>query len=160
MKGKLFLNSQKYGFTNWFQRLHKKRSLEHWCKENLWVFQDAFEYIKRKNIYSSAQNPAVFWKFESSFAWDLAPRRTQCVNNTRFLLFVHFTLSVFRDWLAEPLWVLTFGIFMGNSFVLSWVIHGNSSSQFRLTLRKSVTHRKLLSRGQQPFQWPRVKRLV
>ena len=32
------------------------------------MFQDAFEYIKRKNIYSSAQNPAVFWKFESSFA--------------------------------------------------------------------------------------------
>ena len=146
MKGKLFLNSQKYGFTNWFQRLHKKRSLEHWCKENLWVFQDAFEYIKRKNIYSSAQNPAVFWKFESSFAWDLAPRRTQCVNNTRFLLFGTFHFLSF-SWLVELLWVLTSGIVMGNSFVLSWLIHGNSPRQFHLTLRKSVTHRKLLSRG-------------
>ena len=68
MKGKFILNSQKYGFIKMVPTTYKKRNLEHWCKENLWVFQDAFEYIKRKNIYSSAQNPAVFWKFESSFA--------------------------------------------------------------------------------------------
>ena len=33
-----------------------------------------------KNIHSSAQNPAEVW--QSSLALDLAPRRTQHVNNT------------------------------------------------------------------------------
>ena len=62
-KGKFSLKSKKYGFTKMVVKTFKERILEDWRKENLRVFQDAFEFIKRKklkNLYNSAQNPAEF----------------------------------------------------------------------------------------------------
>ena len=49
------------------------KETEHWCKENLGVFQDVFWILnfkkKLKNIHSSAQNPVEFLNLEPSFAW-------------------------------------------------------------------------------------------
>ena len=49
------------------------------------MFQGVFEFIKckiQKNIHSSAQNPAEVSNIDSSFAQELALRRTRHVNNT------------------------------------------------------------------------------
>ena len=61
---------------------------EHCC---YLVFQGAFEFIKRK-ITGALKILLSFRTLSPRFAWELALRRTQHVNNTWFLLFgQHFT---------------------------------------------------------------------
>ena len=69
------------------------------------MFQGVFEFIKckiQKNIHSSAQNPAEVSNIDSSFAQELALRRTRHVNN---------------------MWFLGFGTFQ--SLVIGWAVLGS-----------------------------------
>ena len=97
----------------------------------------------QKNIHRGAQNPA-----EVSHS-SLAPRRTQQVNNTWFLLFGTFQ-SLVIGWAAlgsySPI-ELTSGTVMGNSFVLIDVSMEISPRHW-ISPCENRSHKKPLPRGQ------------
>ena len=60
-------------------------------------------------------------------------------------------ISLSRDWLSHfGFLIITHGTVMGNFFCSFWRIHGNFPEAI-ITLGKSVTHKKLLPSGKEPF---------
>ena len=87
---------------------------------------------------------------ESSFALDLALRRTQHVTNTRDFYFLHVLIS--PDWLNRFRFLLTTRTYLGgelscqgNSLFL--LMNPWKFSRGNFTLGKSVKHKKILPRG-------------
>ena len=81
------------GLQKWFQRLHKERILEHWCTENLRVFQGAFE---------------LWVHFRGGFGSKTSTARKQGV------IITVWYISLSRAWWGRFGYLLTHRIYIGN----------------------------------------------